>query len=978
VPPSNAAPAVDRYLARLRTRAALFLVARAIVAAIGAAGLALAIGALGAGPLAPVWAAYAVWVIASAAFVTAAAIALRPIAALRGSGAASLLARARADLVSPARSAFELATAGAGGGSSSALIEAHAQRLRAELAGIAPASVVPWRWLRHPTALAGAAALVAGVLLVTVFERAAGGAWALMHPGGRDAEGIPIAAAFHDVRARLVFPGYLARASQSVGDPGLIEVPAGTTIELSGRTRIDATAAELEIGGAPMRMEREDGRWVARFLARGDTALALRVRGTDGDWIRDAVARSVHVLHDEAPRVALLVPAEDEVVEGDETVPIVYEASDDVGIAAIDLVVRGAGAREQRRRVGAPENGARELSGDDAVILAELGAQPGDRIEVWIEARDGDDVAGPNVGRSESRWLTVASAATRREAAIAELAELVDHAIAALGDRLERPPPPDEPSSRARLDALRASTDRLVFALDSHASHVRGGGRRNADSVLYSEASARLRRLLFEEAAAHGSPIAPLAARQRIDERAVAELEDDVLLLADLLTRARIEDAAEIARELEALRREIASLLAELRRADTPEARAQQRLEDLMQRMSRLGTSVPEDFANTQEQAQQTADALTELREAIERGDLDAAQQQLTRLEQQIDALARALGSGEQSFAEERFGPRERALAEALDRLMGLEAEQRELARRTGELRGRAARRALETSGAESADAARRLARLPRAVREALAPIDAERLSTLERDAYDAVVQRLRDTEDALGTGDLGEASRMIETAEDQLHELARDLDLDSMMFPGHDGHTARAARAAEDARHRLAELHGDLDGVLPDLADHLAGGERGQMEGDAPRQRGARGASSELAESFDHGPDAMPLSPDAATALREIARVMDDGTRGLERGDPAGAARAQEEAARRLTELRESVEQDMQRSAGGGGGGDGGTSAPDFRRPVHIHDADEFAGPMELRRRLLDAMQESAPSGYEESVQRYYEGLLR
>jgi len=38
----------------------------------------------------------------------------------------------------------------------------------------------------------------------------------------------------------------------------------------------------------------------------------------------------------------------------------------------------------------------------------------------------------------------------------------------------------------------------------------------------------------------------------------------------------------------------------------------------------------------------------------------------------------------------------------------------------------------------------------------------------------------------------------------------------------------------------------------------------------------------------------------------------------------------------------------------------------------------DEFEGPRRMRRRLLDAMRESAPEGYEEAVRRYYEELLR
>ena len=44
----------------------------------------------------------------------------------------------------------------------------------------------------------------------------------------------------------------------------------------------------------------------------------------------------------------------------------------------------------------------------------------------------------------------------------------------------------------------------------------------------------------------------------------------------------------------------------------------------------------------------------------------------------------------------------------------------------------------------------------------------------------------------------------------------------------------------------------------------------------------------------------------------------------------------------------------------------------------MDIPDADQFEGPMEMRRRLLDAMREAPPEGYEDAVRRYYEGLLR
>jgi hypothetical protein len=44
----------------------------------------------------------------------------------------------------------------------------------------------------------------------------------------------------------------------------------------------------------------------------------------------------------------------------------------------------------------------------------------------------------------------------------------------------------------------------------------------------------------------------------------------------------------------------------------------------------------------------------------------------------------------------------------------------------------------------------------------------------------------------------------------------------------------------------------------------------------------------------------------------------------------------------------------------------------------VRIPDGSDFVGPAERRRRVLDAMRDDAPGGFEDAVRRYYEAILR
>lgn len=981
-------PPVEAYLARIRRRAAALHALRAAVAVLGASGVVFAAGALVVGPIASPWLAGTSWALIAGMAGALTVWAYRTWRPWRGSGAARLLGSIAPGLPSAARSAYELARLPAEA-TSLAMVRAHEQRVRAALAAIPPSQVVPWGWLRHRALGLGAVGLVVAALALST-ERGSAGAFALIHPGARSDDGDRVAVVFSGVETHLVFPSYLNRPSASVIEPSVLEVPRGTTIEVRAQPRLEALGAALRAAERSIPMERDEaGRFIGRFVAREDGPLLLRLRRSDGEWVQDAIDRAIRTATDEAPRVSLVLPREDLVLERPDPFDVHWDASDDVGIAHLDLVIHDPAGRETRRRVGTYEEGAQPkvASGSVAVDLALFEPRPGDSFRVWLEARDADVVSGPNLGRSDERVVTLASEAMRRDENLVAMEELLDAGLAALAVRLEREVPVEVEPARSRYEVTRSATDAFLAELLRHEERARTGDARGSDRALFADMAARLRRLAREERLAHGRALASFDARSALDARQVTELEDDALTLDDLLGRARVEDAAAIARELEALRREIRSLLAELVRTDSQEARqqllsaigrAQSRMRELAQRIAQMGTSVPQEFMNAGEMpTQEGSDTLAGLREAVERGDLELAERLVGELTHQIDQLARALGQTEQSFVESRFGPRERALAEAMEALGGLESEQGQLARRGTERRSRAAQRALETLDGRDPRAARRLADQARTVRDALEEIDRAGLAGFEQDVYDRARQRLVDTQDALRTGDLGEARRMAEAAAQDVAGLSRDLDLSALMFPGHEGQTSQDARRARNADRQLRDLRRALDEALPDVASHLEPRDRGQMREDHGRQRQAREAAERLARQFDEGPDQAPLHDDAGRELREVARDMQRAAEALDRGDPLESARLQEEAARRVVELRERLEQEA-RGGGGGGGESSGDSASDSRRPVDIPNADQFEGPMEMRRRLLDAMRESAPRGYEEAVRRYYEGLLR
>ena len=955
----------------------------------GGAGLAaFALIATAVGPVASLWLAVPAWLAVAGAGAAGTWWALREAREIRGPGAARLLSAVRPELASATRSAVELDGDARARELAPDLVAAHAARVQASLAQVPVQVVVPWTRLRHPAVAGGAAAAILAVAMLGLSDRSASGAYALLHPSQEDADGLRVAAVVSQMDARLVYPDYLERSPVALTDVSRLEAPLGTTVEVAVEPRIAATAGVLAVGDARVRLTPQPDGWLrGSFVVREDAEMRIRLEDGDGTWLRDPVSRHVRALADQVPSVALIEPAVDRVVELREEISVSFEAHDDVALESVDLVVRTTDGREVRRRLADyPEHREAQASGTTSIVAASFSARPGDDLVVWLEARDTDQVSGPNVGKSAERRLTVASEATRRAEELADLRAVLNAGLDALADRLENGVPPEAGAAQQRWERVQPSTDAFAVKLDDLAMQLRD--RPASEHDVYEEMSVRVERLLTREARLHRGRIASASSRRQADDALVQELENDSLLLADLLGRAQIEDAAAIARELDDLRRQMTSLLEELRRADSPEARqalmaainrAQARMRELMERMASMAREVPQDFINTDAIPQREAsDALESLREAVERGDLDAAERQLAELERQIDTIAQALGGGMDQFTQARFGPRERALAEALDQLAGLEAEQQQLARRSSDVRREAAERALAETGAANDEAARRLSREAGQIRQALEQM-AQGGAPMDSEAFERAQQRMRDVEDALSTGDLGEARRMAQEASGDVEDLARDLDLSALMFPGVEGDTAEAAREARQAADDLRGLRRDIDQAIPRVGDFVGEGHGRQMREDAERQGEVGDAAKRLAERFRESPDGTPLSPEAADAIEQARETMQQAEQSLERRDPIDASRAQEEAARRLTELREQLErQQQQQSQGGGGGNQGGEGALDFREPVRIPGAEEFSGPMERRRRLLDAMREGAPDGYEESVRRYYEELLR
>ncbi len=201
---------------------------------------------------------------------------------------------------------------------------------------------------------------------------------------------------------RAVYPAYLGRAPEGlpVGEPA--RVPQGTVIDVSGR-------ASTELRSVFVRGEKDS----VAFTTAGH-AFQGQLRPTQSgrfDWFafapRGAIADvplpiEIDVVPDSLPRVELVSPAMDTIVATAERVPLHITATDDHGIAAVELhSVRQALAGKRDAPVAQRLVVAQGTlwNGNPILDLAARDLKAGDALRVTIVAIDNSPWAQRGVSR---------------------------------------------------------------------------------------------------------------------------------------------------------------------------------------------------------------------------------------------------------------------------------------------------------------------------------------------------------------------------------------------------------------------------------------------------------------------------------------------------------------------------------------------------------------------------------------------------
>jgi hypothetical protein len=229
----------------------------------------------------------------------------------------------------------------------------------------------------------------------------------------------------NDLTVRLVSPPYTGLEPQTMA-PGRNQIRAviGTRIEVAALASKPIARADLHLGettsGALVAVDGAGTGLKTAFVLTASTPFWFELLDTEGFKNREAIRTDVRAVADEAPRVTIEEPVHDRDVPAKAVVPIVFSVADDFGIQSARLLYKVASAgSEPTQEVALPLwEAPREGNGTAAAPvkhqevryewnLAGLNLAPGAIITFHAEARDFDNLKGPNLGKSREIRLRV-------------------------------------------------------------------------------------------------------------------------------------------------------------------------------------------------------------------------------------------------------------------------------------------------------------------------------------------------------------------------------------------------------------------------------------------------------------------------------------------------------------------------------------------------------------------------------------------
>jgi hypothetical protein len=870
----------------------------------------------------------------------------------------------------------------------------------------------------RPLKRAGAGALAALCLCSFSFSFFSLGwerlARALSSDQGAIVSKVPVAG---DIRLTYFYPAYTLLKSKVVeGGNGSIRAIRGSSVRLEAMTDMDLEEATLVVqdlsGSTPRRIPMEvNGRAVHSNLSlmhRGSYRFELQTE--QGDRIIEQESHPIEVLEDTYPVIRLDAPKEDIELKDNQELSVLWHASDDFGLGDINLVIN-TGREDDSVKVSLERSAdkGKRLEGSYRWHLSSLKLRPGDDVEYFLEAYDGDTLDGPKRSVSVTRRIKLFSAQEHHQKLLQEQEEVLYALVDWLARELEAATlsssrtmrKSDQDVEKATLEALTRLSE-MLQALIGHLDE----DVLTAPEVV--QAFANIGERVGKVQRQRSLFVSALGGRRlnkqlimdfnRNRKEVISALEKDIIYLDDLLALQRIDVLKATASDLLAAQRDLQSMLEQYKTSKDPQLKARlseeiqqlrQRMMELLAKMASVKKNLPGEYRNMESASMmELGDQLKRLEEHLDADNLEAAAAELEQLANMIENMVDRIDQAEQDYGGERYDAMRQELADFAESFNQIEDQQKALAERTKTMLDTLRKQSMKKLAGNTDDFVKKVRHL---VGEAMQAQDA--VAELPyffsgQKSFVQARQALLDSDALLEHKDFSEARDLLR------HSIVKQAQVGSLLgnrqlrFKNPAPQWEAAIDGSRVASNKIQEAVELLNELFPESRAALSDKELAQLNSMEKKQSALEEEASELVQKMQKMAAEMPLFGDETQAMLERARQEMGQSQGqMQEGRLGKASGHEERALSELGKMRESLEQASQKGKKGGLplplGGRSSQRGRSQGRQGESEDVDipmggEHDSGQRLRDMLRKASKQEGPEKYRDAVRRYYKELMR
>ncbi|MDN3514805.1 MAG: hypothetical protein NG747_10440 [Candidatus Brocadia sp.] len=508
---------------------------------------------------------------------------------------------------------------------------------------------------------------------------------------------------------------------------GDIEALKGSEVQMSAISDRTLISAGIVLNNSTkIPFEIESGNRIKGVLSLLESgSYVFETTDSRGRTFHDTTPHSIKLDPDQFPEIVVNAPAKDITVNERDAVGLKYTAKDDFGISEISLVFEQENERKARSIISFTKKQI-QYSGAYSWSLGELGLKPDDKIAYHIEVKDNDTISGPKVSSSKTYYLEVYSSKKKHQELVQLQEALLQEMLQMLSDDLTKRIDDEKCTSKDYLvmtqDAIQERAERIIRLFTDILVGMQDDTLANY-SVYYSLENQKgkfrdvteKKRMAIRQSllniAEETIPISLLAELQKTQDEEVAEVENIILFLNDMIKKQKLEDVLDTGKNLVQSQNAIEKLLDKLRGGEDEKLNEKalselKRIEETIRQMMEKLTAMAQgehmdEFLNADAlkniEQNDLMKELDAMKDAFNKGDLNAALQSAQRLLAALQNMMNQMKSSAQNFADSSYSNMLKDTNQLLDKISELESKERALTENTDTLKRDIQKRASES-----------------------------------------------------------------------------------------------------------------------------------------------------------------------------------------------------------------------------------------------------------------------------------------